>query len=126
MQQRCTSRPISLRGPSVQGFPFDLTHALLRSEELDDLGLEKADDAFGQGVVIGVPDAADRGVDACLSQPLGVSDRQILAASIAMMDQVVGLARRALADGLVQGVEHETGGHRGRDTPADNLASEDM
>ena len=49
-----------------------------------------------------------------------------LAAAIAMMDQVVGLARRALADGLVQGVEHETGGHRGRDTPADNLASEDI
>ena len=61
-----------------QSFPFDLTDGLPGSEELDDLGLEQADDAFGESVVIRVPDAADRGVDACLSQPFGVSDRQIL------------------------------------------------
>ena len=44
--------------------PFDLTNRLPRSEELDDLGLEQADDAFSQSVVIGITDAADRGVDA--------------------------------------------------------------
>ena len=44
-----------------QGFPFDLTNRLPGAEELDDLGLEQADDAFGQSIVIGISDAADRG-----------------------------------------------------------------
>ena len=69
------------------------------------------DDAFGERVVIGIADTADRGVDACLGQPLGVADRQVLAASVTIMDQLLRLARRALADGLVQGVEHEAGCH---------------
>ncbi len=88
-----------------QGFPFDLTNGLPGSEGLDELGLEQADDAFGEGVVIGIPDAPDRGVDAGLGEPLGVSDRQVLAAAVAVVDQLVSLGRRPLADGLVQGLE---------------------
>ena len=110
----------------LQGFPLDLTHGFPRAEELDDLGLEQADDAFSQSVVIGITDAADRGVDARLGQPLGISDREILAAPVAVMDQLVSLGRRALADGLIQSVEDETGGHRSRDAPADDLAGEDV
>lgn len=41
----------------LQGFPLDLTHGFPRAEELDDLGLEQADDAFSQSVVIGITDA---------------------------------------------------------------------
>ena len=51
----------------LEGFPFTWTDRFLRSEEFDDLGLEQADDAFGQGVV-----AAPRGLEASLSQPLRV------------------------------------------------------
>ena len=39
-------------------------------------------DALGHCVVIAVADAAHRGVDACIGQPLGVADRQILAAAV--------------------------------------------
>ena len=49
-----------------QGFPFDLTNRLPGAEEFDDLGLEQADDAFGEGIIIGISDAADRGIDAGL------------------------------------------------------------
>jgi len=35
-----------------QGFPFYLAHRFPGAEEIDYLGLEQADDALGQGVVI--------------------------------------------------------------------------
>jgi hypothetical protein len=82
-----------------------LANRLPGAKKLDHLRLEEADDAFGQGVVVGVPDAADRGVDACFGQPFGVSDRQVLAPAVAVMDQLVRLGRRPLADSLVQGIE---------------------
>ena len=105
-----------------QGFPFDLTSGLPGAEELDDLGLEQADDAFGESIVIEITDAADRGVDARPGQPFGVSNRQVLATSVAVMDQLVSLGWCPLADGLIQGIQHESGGHRSRDAPADGKA----
>ena len=42
-----------------QGFPFDLAHRFPGADLVDDLGFEQADDAFGQGVVIGVTGGAD-------------------------------------------------------------------
>lgn len=75
---------------------------------------------------MGIPDIADRGIDACLSQSLGVSDRQILTAAVAVVDQPVSLGRRPLADGLVQGVEDEAGRHRCRDAPTDDFPGEDV
>jgi len=71
------------------GFPFDLINGLPEAEELDDRGVEQADDAFGEVVVVGIPDGrrgsaidpsddgGDRGIDAGLTEPLGVSDRQV-------------------------------------------------
>lgn len=68
-----------------QGFPFDLCRRFPGTEEVDDLGLEQADDALGQGVVVGISDTADGCVDAGLGQPLGVLDRQVLAAADALL-----------------------------------------
>ena len=48
-----------------------------RSARVDHFGLEQADDGLGERVVVGVADAADRGLDAGLGQPLGVADRQV-------------------------------------------------
>ena len=39
-----------------QGFPLDLANGFPGAEELDDLGFEQADDAFGQSIVIGISD----------------------------------------------------------------------
>ena len=47
--------------------------------------LKRAVDRLGQGLVVAVAIAADGGFDACLSQPFGVFDRQILAASITVV-----------------------------------------
>jgi hypothetical protein len=72
--QACLVMPIDL----LQGFPLDLANRFPSAKELDVLGIEQTEDAFDKGVVVGIPDAADRGVDASLGQPPGVSDRQVL------------------------------------------------
>jgi len=41
---------------------------------MDYFGLVKPVDRFGESVVIGIANAADRRLDACLRQPLGILD----------------------------------------------------
>jgi len=108
----------------LQGFPFALSHGFPEADEVDNLGLEQADDAFGQGVVIAVANAADRGVDPRFDEPPGIAGRQVLAAPVGMMDQSAPPGWTALTDGLVQGIESKTRGHRG-DPPTNNLARKD-
>ena len=55
----------------------------------DHLGLVEADDRLGQGVVVGVAAAADRGLDAGLGEALGVADREVLDAAVAVVDEAV-------------------------------------
>ena len=45
---------------------------------VDHLGLEQAVDGLGEGVVIGVADAADRGLDPGLGKTVGVAQREVL------------------------------------------------
>jgi hypothetical protein len=45
---------------------------------MDHLGFVEAVDGLGEGIVVAVADAADRGLDACLSKPLGILDRDVL------------------------------------------------
>ena len=51
---------------------------------VDQLGLVEAVDSFGESIVIGISDAADRRLHACFSQALGVFDRDVLAAPVAV------------------------------------------
>ena len=81
---------------------------------MDDLGLVEAVDGLGQGVVIAVADTADRRLDAGLGEALGVLDRQVLAAAIAVMDEAAA-DWPAFVDRLLQGIEDEAG-MRGRET----------
>lgn len=80
-----------------QGSPFNLSRRLPRSKEVDHLGLEQANDAFGQGVIAAVADAADRGGDPFFGEPLGVFDRQAPTAAIRTADQT-RIRRRPLAE----------------------------
>src|SRR5262249_57465400 len=57
---------------------LDLLRMPPRPLRPDDLGLVEADHRFGQGIVVGVADAANRGLDAGRSEPLGVANRQVL------------------------------------------------
>ena len=69
---------------------------------MDDLGLEQPVDRFGQRVVIGIPDAADRGLDACFRKALNVAYGKILRPPVGVMYEARAPCRSALMDGLLQ------------------------
>src|SRR6478609_7738501 len=54
---------------------------------MDDLGLVEAIDRFREGIVVAIADAADRRLDACFREALGILDRDVLAASVAVMHE---------------------------------------
>src|SRR4051794_41815933 len=47
------------------------------STPTDHLGLEQADDGLGEGIVVGVADAAGGGLDACCGQAFSIADRDV-------------------------------------------------
>src|SRR3984957_9124316 len=79
-------------------------------------------DGFGEGIVVGIPDAADRRLYACFSQALGVFDRDVLTASVAMVHEPAAMDRPPIMQGLLQRVEYEAGVCRARDPPAHDPA----
>ena len=56
-----------------------------RPAPMDDLGFVETVDGLGQSIVVAVADAADRRFDAGFGQALGVFDRDVLAASVALL-----------------------------------------
>ena len=62
----------------VEGGELNLLQRAPGSPAPDDLGLVEAVDRLGQGVVVAVADAADRGLDARIGEALGVADRDVL------------------------------------------------
>lgn len=66
LEEAAVVKPIHpLEGSELNGL-----HVAPRIAAPDHLGLEQADDGLGQGVVVAITDAADRGLDASLEQPL--------------------------------------------------------
>ena len=82
------------------------------SASMDDLGLVEAVDRLGQGVVVAVADAADRWLDPGLGETLGIFDRDILAAAIAVVNEPAPMCRPAIMKGLFQRIEDEAGMRR--------------
>ena len=91
-----------------------------RAAPMDHLGLEQAVDRFGEGVVVAIADAADRGLDARLGEPLGVAIETYCDAAIAVMDEAAALDGPAVVERLLQRIEHEAGVGRARHPPADD------
>src|SRR6266550_4704666 len=89
---------------------------------VNDLGLEQADDGFGECVVVGIANTPDRRLRTRIGQALGVPDRQILGAAIAVMHDALDSGARP--DRLRQRIEHQLSAHRARYAPADDPASE--
>jgi hypothetical protein len=89
---------------------------------MDDLGLVEAVDGLGQGVVVAVADAADRGFDPALGQPLAILDRHILGSAVGVVDEAAAVLRATFVQGLFESVEHEAGVGGAADPPADDLA----
>ena len=82
---------------------FHVSEVAPGTSRSDDLGFEESDNRFGQRVVVGVTDAAHRGLDAGFGETLGVVDRDVLYAAVAVMDKPVVL--RACVQGLFQGIQ---------------------
>ncbi len=74
---------------------------------VDHLGLVKAIDRLRQGVVITVANTPNRRLDPGLGEALGIFDRHILAAAIAVVDQPTTMGRSAIVDGLLECVQDE-------------------
>src|SRR5690349_14391770 len=74
----------------------------------DHLGLEQADNGFGEGIIVGVADAADRWLNACCGQSLSVADRDVLAATVAMMHQALSMKGTTLVERLFESIEDES------------------
>ena len=87
------------------------------SAPVDHLGLVKAIDRFGQSIVIAVADASDRWFNAGLGKALGVFDRDILAATIAVMDQPAAMNWPPVVQSLLEGIEHKAGMRSPADPP---------
>ena len=74
---------------------------------VDDLCFLEAIDCLGERVVVGIADAADRGLDTGLGQPLFVIDRDVLAASVAVVGEPALMNRTQLMQRLLQRIEYE-------------------
>jgi hypothetical protein len=81
---------------------------------MDDFSLVEAVDGFGECVVVGISHAADRRLDADLGQALGVFDRDVLAASVAVVDQAAATNGTPIMESLFQGIDGQN--VRGRPT----------
>jgi len=86
---------------------------------IEQLALERREEALAHRVVVAVPDRSHGGSDPCLPAALAEFDRRVLASLVRVMDHVV---RAAPLERHVQGVQNELRpkvvGHRPPDDPA--------
>ena len=74
LQKPAIVEPVHL----LEGCELDGLEATPRPASMDDLRLVETVDRFGEGVVVGVADAADGRLDPGFGETLGVLDRNIL------------------------------------------------
>ncbi len=82
---------------------LDLVDTSSRPVPTNHLRFVEAVDCLGQSVVVGVADAADRGRDAQLVQPICVTDRQVLDTAVAVMHEAAEV--RACVKRLLQRIQ---------------------
>ena len=102
-QETSMVKPVDpFQGCELDGFKWPP-----RPTSMDHLGLVKTVDSFSQRVVIAVADASHRGFDASFGEALGVFDRHVLAAPIAVMHKPAAMDGPPVMKSLFQSVEHE-------------------
>ena len=108
----------------LEGRELDVCQASPRSAPPVQFRLEEADDRLRQCVVVRVAGASDRRFEACLQEALGVPERQVLRAPVAVMDYSVML--RPGVEGLLECVQRQVASKGTRRAPADDTAREDV
>ena len=92
-----------------EGGELDRFEVTLGAALTNHLGLVQADDRLGQRIVVGIADAAHRRLNPGLSQTLGVANRQVLGATVAVMHQSALIAHRAVIERLLERVQGKLG-----------------
>ena len=93
---------------------------------VDDLGLVKPVDGFGERIVVTVADASDRGFDACFGQSFGVFDRQILPAAIRMVNETASMDGAAIMECLFKGIADKGSMRGAAGAPTNDATGEDI
>src|SRR3982074_630727 len=86
---------------------LDGFHGPPRSPSMDNLGLVETIDGFGEGIVVTIANTADRRLNACFRQALGIPDREVLAASVAVMHEPATMRRPPVMESLLERIENE-------------------
>jgi hypothetical protein len=92
----------------LEGCELDSFEVAPRPSSVNDLGFVEAIDRLGQRVVVRVADAAYGRFDPGFSETLGVLDRNILAAPIAMVDEATTIGGRSVMKRLLQGIQDKS------------------
>ena len=80
--------PVDPAGGGVLDVGECLVGPVVEDGGADALGLEQADHALHQRVVVGVADRPDRGRDAFVGEVVGEADRGVLRPGVGVMDQL--------------------------------------
>ncbi len=129
---RGAQREIETRDPAVEPVhPFERGvfngfNGPPRSPPVDHLGLAMAVDRLSQGGVVAVASNATRWLDPGLGKALGILDREVLGAEVAVVDQAATLDRAPIIERLFESIQHEADNCRPADPPACDLASVDV
>ena len=114
LQQSTIVEPVD----PFQGFPLDRICSFPWPQPVNDFRLEQADDRLRQRVVLAVTYTANRGFDPGFSLAFDIADRHILAAPVAVMDQIAPWT--PLMKRLFQCIQYELGPWRARHPPDDD------
>src|SRR3954447_20503556 len=109
-----------------EGGELDRFAAAPGAAPMDHLGFVETVDGFGEGIVVAVPDAADRRLDPRLGEPLGIFNREVLHPAITVVDEAAASDGPAFVQGLLQRIQHKAGVRRAGDTPADDTPRKDV
>ena len=66
---------------------FQILHVATRPLAMNEFGFVEAVNRLSEGIIIGIPDAANRVFDASFGQTFSMANGQILAATVAVMYQ---------------------------------------
>ena len=91
-----------------------------RRTRVNPLGLVEPVDCLGRRVVVAVVLAAHQRLHTGLGQMLAVADVDLDRTPAPMVDQAAVALGLSCVQRLLQGIEHEVGGHRTADSPADD------
>src|SRR4051794_28874111 len=107
----------------LQGGELDGLQVAPGAASADRLGLEQAIYRLRQGIVVGITDATDGGLDAGFEQTLCVPNRNVLATPVAVMNEAA-LHGTPVVQRLLEGIKDEIRMCRPRYPPADDAAGE--